>query len=198
MYIDQLLLGRFRDGTTYTWLLSGMSFAAMVLLGVLAGHLLRSRWSGVMKVVWLGLLSVACLVAGWFWAGGFDRMLDVTWIGSWRFPIIKHLFTSSMVLWAGGWCYLLMAVFYLVMDVLGWRKWAYFFVVIGANPIFAYMIVHFVDFGDVSNRLLGGLAESGSFSAYGQTVGTALLALTAYAIFGACSGTCTARNATRV
>ena len=137
-----------------------------------------------MKVVWLMLLSVACLAAGWFWAGGFDWMLDVTWVGSWRFPIIKHLFTSSMVLWAGGWCYLLMAVFYLVMDVLGWRKWAYFFVVIGANPIFAYMIVRFVDFGEVSNRLLGGLARNlASLGTYGQTVGTALLALTAYAIF---------------
>ena len=183
MYIDEMVLGRFRDGTTYTWILGSMGFAGMVLCGVFAGHLLRSRWSGAMKVVWLVLLSLLSLALGWFWAGGFDQMLDVPLVGAWRFPIIKHLFTSSMVLWAAGWCYLLMAVFYLIMDVLGFRKCAFFFVVIGANPIFAYMIVRFVDFSEISSRLVGGLARNlGNLGAFGQSLGTVLLVLTAYAL----------------
>ena len=45
-----------------------------------------------------------------------------------------------MVLWAGGWCYLLLALFYLVVDVWKFKKWSFPFIVIGANAIFAYMI----------------------------------------------------------
>ena len=62
--------------------------------------------------------------------------------GSIRFPMNKHLVTSSMVLWAGGWCYLLMAAFYLVIDVWRFSAWAFPFTVIGMNAIAAYMIAH--------------------------------------------------------
>ena len=44
-----------------------------------------------------------------------------------------------MVLWACGWSYLLLAAFYLVIDVLGFRKWSFFFIVIGSNAILAYI-----------------------------------------------------------
>lgn len=148
-YIDEQVLGSFRDGTTYTWILSSMNFASTVLLGVLAGHLLRSKWSGWMKVVWLVLIGVGCLGLGWVW-------------GFW-FPIIKHLFTSSMVLWAAGWSFLLLALFYLVIDVLGFRRWAFFFIVIGANAIAAYLITHLPGFQQVfyqiANVFLGNLAS---------------------------------------
>ena len=40
-----------------------------------------------------------------------------------------------MVLWAAGWSYLLLALFYLVIDVIGLRFWAFPFVVIGMNAI---------------------------------------------------------------
>jgi predicted acyltransferase len=163
-HIDELVLGQFRDGTTYTWLLSGMGFAAMVLMGVFAGHVLRSAWSGLMKVVWLVLLGGLCLALGWFWAGGYDnldQLGNVTLVGAWRFPIIKHLFTSSMVLWAAGWCYLLLALFYLLIDVLRMRWLGFVFEVIGANAIFAYVgwgLFH-SSFQNVANTLLGGLAR---------------------------------------
>jgi len=164
MYIDEWVLGQFRDGTTYTWLLSGMGFATMVLSGVFAGHLLRSQWSGVMKVVWLILLGGLCLALGWFWAGGFDGLDElggVTLVGAWRFPIIKHLFTSSMVLWAAGWSYLLLAIFYLVIDVLRQRWLGFVFEVLGANAIFAYVTwgLFHGSFQNVANVLLGGLVR---------------------------------------
>lgn len=164
MYLDEWVLGPFRDGTTYTWLLSGMGFASTVLLGVLAGHLLRSPWSGVMKAVWLVLLGGLCLALGWFWAGGFDGLEElggITLVGEWRFPIIKHLFTSSMVLWAAGWSYLLLALFYLVIDVLGQRWFGYVFQVIGANAIFAYVAWQLFhgSFQNVANVLLGGVVR---------------------------------------
>jgi predicted acyltransferase len=183
LYIDQLILGSFRDGTTYTWILSGMGFAAMVLTGVFSGHLLRSGWSQVMKLLWLTVMGLLWLALGWFWAGGFDEMLEIGLVGSWRFPIIKHLFTSSMVLWAAGWCCLLLALFYLLIDILKLRKWAFFFIVIGANPIFAYMIVRFVPFDQIAKRLVGGLVRHvASWGDVGQSVSHALLAVTAYGL----------------
>ena len=42
IYIDKLILGPFQDGTTYTWILSGMTFATTVMMGAFAGQLLRS------------------------------------------------------------------------------------------------------------------------------------------------------------
>ena len=183
MYVDGLVLRQFGDGTTYTWVLSSLGFAGTVLTGVFAGHLLRSQRSDVVKVLFLLLFGAVSLALGWLWAGGFDGVGGVTLVGSWRFPIIKHLFTSSMVLWAAGWCYLLLAIFHLLTDVLRLRKWAFFFVVIGANPIFAYMIVHFVKFGQLSDKLVGGLARNlGELGQLGQSLGGALQAVTAYGL----------------
>jgi predicted acyltransferase len=153
-YIDHMLLGRFGDGTTYGWILPSMNYAANVLLGVFAGHLLRSVHTPARKLAGLVLLGLGCLAAGWIVAGGPVALLnrhdavpqwaaglcDAIWRA--RFPMNKHLVTTSMVLWAGGWCYLMMALFYLVIDVWGFSAWALPFTVIGANAIVAYMLAH--------------------------------------------------------
>lgn len=183
MYVDQLILRSFRADNTYTWILSGMGFAATVLCGVFSGHLLRSKFSEYTKFFGLVGLGIGSLVLGWAWAGGFDGIGGVTLVGAWRFPMIKHLFTSSMVLWAAGWCYLLLALFYLLIDVLKLQKWAFFFIVIGANPIFAYMIIRFVDFKNVANKLVGGLADNlASLGDFGQSLGALLVAVSAYSV----------------
>lgn len=145
--VDEFVLGRFRDGTSYTWVLSGMTFTATVLLGVFAGHVLRAGRSRIWKVAALTAMGLASLAAGWVWS---------EWLG---FPIIKHIWTSSMVLWAGGWSYLLLALFYLLTDVWGWRRWAFPLVVIGMNAITIYVAYHFVPFRTISAGLLGGLAS---------------------------------------
>jgi predicted acyltransferase len=143
-HIDEIVLGRFRDGTTYTWILSGMGFAATVLLGVMGGHLLRSGRTQRSKLLWLVGSGVGCLALGWIW-------------GRW-FPIIKHIWSSSMVLWAGGWSFLLLALFYGLIDVLGWRRWSFPFVVIGMNAIVAYMAPRLIPFGAIGDKLTAGLA----------------------------------------
>jgi predicted acyltransferase len=144
MWVDKALLGRFQDGTTYTWILSSLGFGATVLLGVLAGHLLRSSGSGQRKAILLAASGVGCLLTGWVW-------------GFW-FPIIKHIWTSSMVLWSGGWCLLLLALFYWLIDVKGYRRWAFFFVVIGMNAILAYL-ADLLPFVQISGIFLAGLAK---------------------------------------
>jgi predicted acyltransferase len=160
-----------------------MGFAATVLCGVFAGHVLRSQFSQTAKFLGLVLLGGVSLLLGWFWAGGFDGVGGVTLVGAWRFPIIKHLFTSSMVLWAAGWCYLLLTLFYLLIDVLKLQRWAFFFIVIGANPIFAYTIVRFVKFENIADRLVGGLAgHLSSLGESGQSASEVLVAVTAYSV----------------
>jgi predicted acyltransferase len=144
MWIDKALLGRFQDQTTYTWILSSLVFGATTLIGILAGHLLGSRRSGQRKTVLLAVSGLACLAAGWLW--------------NLEFPVIKHIWTSSMVLVAGGWSLLLLALFYWVIDVQGYRRWAFFLRVIGMNAIVAYMAGDFINFGFTSKALFGGLA----------------------------------------
>ena len=57
------------------------------------------------------------------------------------YPIIKKCWTSSYNLLSGGISFLLVALFYLVIDVWGYKKWTLFFRVIGTNSIFIYLIV---------------------------------------------------------
>lgn len=171
LFIDQVILGSFRDPkTTYAWILPGLANGATVLLGVLSGHLLRSTWSRAMKFVWLVVAGLACLLLGWVVAGGPVPLLtrDMTteaipaWLATWqkiRFPIIKHIWSSSMVLWAAGWSFLLLAVFYLMIDVWGLRRWAFPFVVIGMNAILAYMLTHPHNVGSIAAPYVAGLAK---------------------------------------
>ena len=162
--VEQWVMGRFIDGTDppYTWVLSSITFTATTLLGVFAGYILGSGSKPWMKLIWLVLLGAVCLAGGWGWAEYL------------HFTIIKHIWTSSMVLWAAGWSYLLLALFYLVIDVIGLRRFAFPLVVIGMNAIVAYVAYHLViPFGKISATLVGGLA-----SHLNPAVGQLLLALT--------------------
>ena len=150
LHIDRLILGQFRDGTTYTWILSGMGFAATVLLGTLSGQVLKSTLRPVAKVAGLTVAGLLCLALGWAW--GF-------YLSPIQFPMIKHIWSSSMVLWSGGWCFLLLAGFYLVIDVLGLRRWSFPLVVIGMNAIAVYVATHLVNFHHISDPIVGGLAR---------------------------------------
>jgi predicted acyltransferase len=147
IYIDRLILGRFQDGTDppYTWILSSMTFAATVMIGAFAGQLLRSNLGRARKILFLLAGGIVCIYLGWAW--GF------------LLPIIKHLWTSSMVLYAAGWSLLLLALFYLAIDVLHLRFLAFFFVVIGLNAIAVYMAVHVFDFRQLADIFVGGLAK---------------------------------------
>ena len=64
-----------------------------------------------------------------------------------------------MVLWSGGWCMLLLAPFYYVIDVLGYRRWAFFFITIGLNTIVAYIAPDIVPFRTIGHTLFAALAS---------------------------------------
>lgn len=145
LYVDTLVLGRFSDGTPYTWVLSSLTFGATVLLGMLGGQILRAGRGPAAKVLGLLGAAAACLLMGWLW--------------SHFYPINKHVWSSPMTLWAAGWSYLLLGLFYLVIDVWNLRLWAFPFVVLGANAIFAYVSPTFLDYRNIGQNVAGGLAE---------------------------------------
>ncbi len=148
-FIDQQLI----PGTLYygygdnEGLISTLPAICTVLLGSLAGHWLRTDRSGNRKAAGLAVAGAVSLLAGLSWAQVF--------------PIIKIIWTSSFVLFAAGWSLLLLALFYWIIDVKGYRKWAFFFIVIGMNPITIYFSQRFVDFNKIAAFFLGGIAERG-------------------------------------
>jgi predicted acyltransferase len=119
--------------------------AANVLIGSLTGHWMRSKQSGNRIVLGMALAGAVSLFVGYIW-GYF-------------FPIIKLIWTSSFVLVACGWSLLLLALFYWVIDVKGYKKWSFFFVVIGMNAITIYFLQEFVNFRQISSFFLKGVSE---------------------------------------
>jgi predicted acyltransferase len=146
-YIDRLCIpGRlccYKFGDN-EGLISHIPAVCTALMGALAGHWLRSSNSGNRKAAALALAGALCLIAGYAWGE--------------IFPIIKNIWTSSYVLVAGGWSLLLLALFYWVIDVRGYKKWAFFFIVIGMNPITIYFAQRFVDFYGISKFFIQGAA----------------------------------------
>ena len=64
-----------------------------------------------------------------------------------------------MVLWAGGWSYLLLALFFWLIEIKGFKRWSFPFIVIGMNAIAVYMATMLIDFSQISNSLVNGLAR---------------------------------------
>jgi predicted acyltransferase len=61
------------------------------------------------------------------------------------FPINKNMWSSSFVMHTTGLSLLLLSMFYYIIDVLGYKKWAFFFKVIGMNSILIYMSGKFIN-----------------------------------------------------
>lgn len=95
-------------------------------LGLIAGGVLQGERRPWGKVAWFVAAGVVCLLLGY--AAG--------WLG--LCPVVKRIWTPSWVFFSGGWCFLFLAGFYAVVDVLGWKRWSFPLVVIGMNSIAAY------------------------------------------------------------
>lgn len=144
-YIDRILLpGKLHEGTfDPEGLLSAIPAVATALLGMFAGEIVKSEKSGNKKALTLFVIGIALVVAGWLWNIGF--------------PVNKKLWTSSFVCVAGGYSYLLFALFYYLIDVKKWQSWTKFFTVIGINSITIYIAQQFINFGYTADSLFGGI-----------------------------------------
>jgi len=90
-----------------------------MLLGVIGGGVIRSERTPWGKVKWLVLAGVAALMAG----------AILGWLGI--CPVVKRIWTPSWTLYSGGWCFLFLAGFYTVVDILGEKRWFFPLIVIG-------------------------------------------------------------------
>lgn len=149
-YVDRLLLpGRLYNGVhDPEGILSILPAVSTALLGMYAGQLLKGELcpghSGINRFKLLMGAGVALIAMGYLWGIVF--------------PVNKNLWTSSFVLVAGGWSAILLGLFYLVIDVLEYRRWAFPMIVIGLNSITIYMLqTVFIDFGYITHSLFGGL-----------------------------------------
>ena len=52
----------------------------------------------------------------------------------------------------------MLAIFYWIVDVKGWRRWTFFFRVIGMNAITIYLLMRFVQFKAISRFFFSGVA----------------------------------------
>ena len=142
-YLDKMYLGgRKYDGDhDPEGMLSTLPAIASCLLGVLAGHWLRSETTPNRKTVGLVVAGAVLLGLGWAWS---------PW-----FPVIKKLWTSSFVLVAAGWSALLFALFYWIIEIRRWLAWTPPWVWIGMNPITLYIVAGIVSFTTVAKRVTG-------------------------------------------
>lgn len=56
------------------------------------------------------------------------------------FPINKPIWTSSFVLYSTGWTLIVLAILIYLIELLNFKKWAYFFEAFGKNPLFIYVV----------------------------------------------------------
>jgi len=110
--------------------LSFIPTLATMILGLIAGEMLRSEREPASKVRRLALAGIIGLVLG--------SALGALGIC----PVVKRIWTPTWTIFSGGWCFLFLAGFYALMDVRGYKKWAFPLLVVGMNSIAAYCMAH--------------------------------------------------------
>jgi predicted acyltransferase len=133
-HVDQWFLNLFphEDGKPFVYNRGGyatLNFVpslATMILGLLAGGLIRGGIASWRKA--LILLAAGIVGLGLGWALG--------WLGI--CPVVKRIWTPSWTIYSAGWCFVLLALFYVVIDIGRWKAWALPLIVVGMNSIAIY------------------------------------------------------------
>ena len=116
------------------------------LLGILTGtYIKKGTHSGARKSAWMAISGVGFIILALIW--------------NLNFPINKNLWTSSFVCLVGGISLLFFSAFYYIIDVKGYKKWAFFFKVIGMNSILIYLSGHFINWEYATNGFFKWLGQ---------------------------------------
>ncbi len=128
-------------------LMSTIPAIGTALLGIYTGNLLKSTAidDRTKLAIRLAITGAILIVVAQLW--------------NLVFPINKNLWSSSFVLQCGGISMLLMATFYYIIDILGHKKWAFFFKVIGMNSILIYMSGRFINWSYSTNAFFGWVGQ---------------------------------------
>ncbi|TWT92883.1 hypothetical protein Pla108_40230 [Botrimarina colliarenosi] len=114
------------EGGYYT--LNFLPSLATMTLGLLAGQQMKSDRTAGAKLAWLTAWGVGLLA--------FGLALDAVGVC----PLVKKVWTPSFALASGGLCLVILAVFYAILDVGGWRRGAEPATVVGRNPLAMYVM----------------------------------------------------------
>ncbi len=144
-WFDRTFLpGRLRQVTfDELGLLTQLPALCITVFGSMAGDLIRSKSSENKKTLNLVLIGTLCVLIGIIW--------------NMHFPINKRLWSSSFIMLTSGLGFLILALFYWIIDVKGYQKWTFFFKVIGVNSLTIYFAYRFINFSYTSKLLIGGL-----------------------------------------
>lgn len=107
-------------------LLSTLPAIVTTILGFFAGMLIRETDDKKQLVKKMLIQGAALLLLGGLW-GLF-------------FPINKPIWTSSYVVFMGGWAMIFLGLSILLIDILGWKNATEPFVVFGSNPLFIFVL----------------------------------------------------------
>jgi predicted acyltransferase len=163
-YLDRIFLpGRLYGGPfDPEGLLCIVSAVTVTLMGSVAGHFLRDKTTNdQQKIKTLSLIGASSIVLA---------LLLSTF-----YPLIKACWTSSFNLLTGGIGFLLIMAFYWMIDVKGWKKWSFFFRVIGMNSIFIYLLYDMADPAHISKYIFGWTVLWGDFGMVVNVVGSIML-----------------------
>ncbi len=118
-----------------------------MILGLMAGRWLRESRSGESRTSESRSLEPRPMVPmnKLLIAGVSGMVLGLALDYSHICPVVKRIWTPSWTIFSGGICFLFLAAFSWVVEVKGFKKWAFPLVVIGMNSIVAYCIAHFLE-----------------------------------------------------
>ncbi|MCF6311261.1 MAG: DUF5009 domain-containing protein [Verrucomicrobiales bacterium] len=133
-HIDLYLLNNFPRKNAFIYngggyqTLNFIPSLATMLFGLMAGELLRSSHSHKRKFWTLIIAGALGLIIG--------QNLDLAGV----IPMVKRIWTPSWVLYSAGWCSLILAVLYGIIDIMKWRWGAYPLIVVGVNSLLMYFM----------------------------------------------------------
>lgn len=160
--VDRVFLNKFprqkpfKEDSYYT--LNFVPSISTAIFGVIAGVLLQSALSLGSKfwilLAWgVGFLAIGLALDHTLWPtkvskitdgsppvvdAGYDRpFTDPTWTIC---PAVKKIWTPTWAIFSTGWTLVLLAVFFGVIECIGWKSWAFPFVVVGLNSITIYLL----------------------------------------------------------
>lgn len=104
-----------------------------MILGLIAGRWLRMPWAMWKQIAVLLVAGGISLAIGYYM-----HVFDIC-------PNVKRIWTPTWVFYSGGWCFLMLAFFVTMVDVLPLRPLFFPLIVIGANSIAIYCLSHLID-----------------------------------------------------
>lgn len=150
-YLDRLVYPNhilIKNGYEPESLFSVTNGSALALIGMCLGSLLKSeRFSKAKKSAMLAMWTLLLLGLG----AVFHLVLGD--------QVVKKLWTTSFILYASAYSSAMLALFYWVIDVKGFKGWTFPFMVVGVNSITIYLFMMLGVQGSLSAFLFGGLSK---------------------------------------